>query len=265
MSQPIAQKTYQDEYKINYAATLPGQNNHLPYPSFSEQNYPPYEERFFILLKRHWHDLLDLDTWKILFSVLRFILNSSFSFLVFYQISKLPILPSLMASVLIGGSSALIQFFNENYTKWIGRGNLRVQIFKWYLVEIVFLLIPYLLVFMPFAIKLHGKNWGMEGLSLLWAALLSMLSQGVWELAIVYRKKQKFGVNSENMNRLKVIFKFRFLVVSCFSVFCAVLNLVNPILGGMAFAFYAMSGFIYCGYLWLDYRLRMLSKSIVNS
>lgn len=220
------------------------------------------QQSFWFLLKLYWHLILDERSWIFLFTGIRFVLNTSGPFLVYHYLLKFDVLTSAFASGLTGVISALFQFYNEKFIDWLNLTPQKyMQCLKWYGVEITFLLVPYFLVFYPQGIFLNSNSLKLEVISLFTTAFYALVSQGVWDLSLAYQKGLNQKKEKFNPTKLKVIFNFRFLIVSFISVICSIIKLSNPNLGKILFVFFMLAGVIFYLYVWLDKRLKEVSLS----
>ncbi len=219
------------------------------------------QQSFWFLLKSYWHLLLDEKSWIFLFTGIRFALNSLGPFLVYFYYCQFDILTCIGAALITGMISALFQFFNEKYISWLNSTPHKLaQCIKWYGVEISFLILPYALVFWPQHILLNADTLLNDILSLFITAFYALVSQGIWDLSLAYQKGLNQKYEKFNPTKLKVVFNFRFLVVSFVSVICSIIKLSNPLLGHYLFLSFMTAGLIFYLYIWLDKRLIEISK-----
>lgn len=220
---------------------------------------------FWKLLFIYWHLLMDEKSWILLFTVLRLLLNTLGPFLVYRYVCDFNLFISFSSAFIIGAVSAGFQFFNDKYINWLNKNPHKlVQCVKWYLIEILFLSLPYIFVFMPLNIKLNSDTWILELRSILITAIYALISQGIWDLALAYQKSLNQKFNYFDPSKAKVVFNFRFLVVSFFSVLFSMIKIASPALGKTLFILFMLSGAIYYLYLWLDKRLAEIAASKSN-
>lgn len=220
---------------------------------------------FWKLLFIYWHLLMDESSWILLFTILRFLLNTFGPFLVYRYVSEFNIFISLSSAIIIGSVSAGFQFFNDTYINWLNKNPHKlVQCTKWYLVEILFLSLPYIFVFMPLNIKLNSDTWILEIQTIFITAIYALISQGIWDLALAYQKNLNQKFNYFDPSKAKVVFNFRFLLVSFLSVLFSMIKIASPIFGKTLFILFMLSGAIYYLYLWLDKRLAEIAASKSN-
>lgn len=225
-----------------------------------KQNFQERKSNFWNLLYTYWHLIFDESSWLKLFTSIRFTLNTLGPFLVYYYFGDFKLHIAISAALVTGTISAGFQYYNCSYIRWLNAHPHKVvQGVKLYLVEIIFLFAPYLFVFAPFGIKFNSSTWIEEFQSLLIVALYTLVSQGIWDLALAYQKNLKEKKLNFSDSKLNIIYNFRYLAISFIAVSCAIIKIILPETGGFLFFSFMITGLIFYFYVWLDKRLKEIS------
>ncbi len=247
---------------LNYEQNLKGMNNSL---DFVPKTLVIKKYSFWKLLSSYWHLIIEEQSWILLFTLFRLVLNTFGPFLIYRYFCDFNFFTSFFAALITGLVSAAFQFYNEKYINWLNRNPYKLlQCLKWYSVEILFLSLPYVFVFIPLNIKLNSASWILEFKTILITAIFALISQGIWDLALAYQKNLNSKFNYFDPSKAKVVFNFRFLMVSFLSVLFSMIKITSPALGKVLFILFMISGVIYYLYLWLDKRLTEIATTTLQ-